>query len=62
MGLAYRDFACLGFVFLVPAIGYETWGAHHRQGSVRDKIGICLPVLHAGLLRGKKEPAKTKWY
>lgn len=27
VGLAYRDFACLGFVFFIPAIGYETWGA-----------------------------------
>lgn len=36
------------------AIGCKSWGAHHRHGSVRDKIGICFPVLHAGLLRVKR--------
>lgn len=62
-GLVYRDFACLGFGFFVPAIGYETWGA-----LVIDRVLLeiklvfvfqCYMLVYWG---GKKEPAKTKWY
>lgn len=40
------------------AIGCKNWGAHHRHGFARDKIGICFPGLHTGLLRVKKNQPK----
>lgn len=41
-----------GFCHTESAIGYENWGIHHRSGSVRAEIGICLPVFYTDLLRG----------
>lgn len=48
-----------GFCHTESAIGYKNWGIHHRSGSVRAEIGICLPVFYTDLLRGG--PQKTTY-